>query len=137
MDKFNSCPLFSSLLIATTAARQCPLYPKSGHVRCNSARLLCARSGHREVLSRLHFCHFAARFFRFDRHLIWRKVPDLGTDKLSHHGSNPRRNGRSPPMSITAPTLSISPEKVCFFIVKAHEYDIADFWRQRRRRRND
>ena len=29
-------------------------------------------------------------------------------------------------MSITAPTLSISPEKVCFFIVKAHEYDIAD-----------
>ena len=30
-------------------------------------------------------------------------------------------------MSITAPTLSISPEKVCFFIVKAHEYDIADF----------
>ena len=30
-------------------------------------------------------------------------------------------------MSITAPILSISPEKVCFFIVKAHEYDIADF----------
>ena len=29
-------------------------------------------------------------------------------------------------MSITAPTLCISPEKVCFFIVKAHEYDIAD-----------
>jgi hypothetical protein len=29
-------------------------------------------------------------------------------------------------MPITAPTLSISPEKVCFFIVKAHEYDIAD-----------
>jgi len=29
-------------------------------------------------------------------------------------------------MSITAPTLSISPEKVCFFIEKAHEFDIAD-----------
>ena len=29
-------------------------------------------------------------------------------------------------MSITAPTLSISPKKVCFFIEKAHEFDIAD-----------
>jgi hypothetical protein len=27
-------------------------------------------------------------------------------------------------MSITMPTLSISPEKVCFFIAKAHEFDI-------------
>ena len=27
---------------------------------------------------------------------------------------------------ITAPTLSISPEKVCFFIAKAHEFDVAD-----------
>ena len=29
-------------------------------------------------------------------------------------------------MSITAPTLSISPDKVCFFIDKAHEFDIDD-----------
>jgi hypothetical protein len=29
-------------------------------------------------------------------------------------------------MSITAPTLSISPGKVCFFIDKAHEFDIDD-----------
>ncbi len=27
---------------------------------------------------------------------------------------------------ITAPTLSISPEKVCFFIAKAHEFDVTD-----------
>lgn len=29
-------------------------------------------------------------------------------------------------MAITAPTLAISPEKVAFFIDKAHEFDIAD-----------
>ena len=29
-------------------------------------------------------------------------------------------------MATTAPTLSISPEKVCFFIAKAHEYDATD-----------
>lgn len=27
---------------------------------------------------------------------------------------------------ITAPTLSISPEKVCFFIAKAHQFDVKD-----------
>jgi Protein of unknown function (DUF3775) len=27
---------------------------------------------------------------------------------------------------VTAPSLSISPEKVCFFIAKAHEYDVTD-----------
>jgi len=27
---------------------------------------------------------------------------------------------------ITAPSLSISPEKVCFFIAKAHEFDVTD-----------
>jgi len=27
---------------------------------------------------------------------------------------------------ITVPSLSISPEKVCFFIAKAHEYDVTD-----------
>jgi hypothetical protein len=27
---------------------------------------------------------------------------------------------------ITTPSLSISPEKVCFFIAKAHEFDVAD-----------
>jgi hypothetical protein len=58
--------------------------------------------------------------------LIWRKVPDWAADKLSHHGADPGRNGRSFLMSITAPTLSISPEKVCFFIDKAHEFDIDD-----------
>src|SRR5262249_12288020 len=26
--------------------RSCPLYPKSGHVRCNRPCLLCAKSGH-------------------------------------------------------------------------------------------
>src|SRR5471032_3353938 len=29
-------------------------------------------------------------------------------------------------MLTTAPTLSISPEKVCFFIDKAHQYDVKD-----------
>jgi hypothetical protein len=29
-------------------------------------------------------------------------------------------------MMITKPTLSISPEKVCFFIVKAREFDVKD-----------
>ena len=29
-------------------------------------------------------------------------------------------------MMITAPTLSISPEKVCFFILKAREFDVKD-----------
>ena len=29
-------------------------------------------------------------------------------------------------MTITAPTLSISPEKVCFFIAKAREFDVKD-----------
>jgi hypothetical protein len=29
-------------------------------------------------------------------------------------------------MMITAPTLSISPEKVSFFIAKAHEFDVKD-----------
>ena len=29
-------------------------------------------------------------------------------------------------MQTTTPTLSISPEKVCFFIVKAHEFDVKD-----------
>jgi hypothetical protein len=27
---------------------------------------------------------------------------------------------------ITAPTMSISPEKVCFFIAKAHQFDVKD-----------
>ena len=27
---------------------------------------------------------------------------------------------------IAAPTLSISPEKVCYFIAKAHEFDVTD-----------
>jgi hypothetical protein len=35
-------------------------------------------------------------------------------------------NGRSTPAMITTPTLSISPEKVCFFIVKAREFDVKD-----------
>jgi hypothetical protein len=30
------------------------------------------------------------------------------------------------PMMVTAPTLSISPEKVCFFILKAREFDVKD-----------
>ena len=29
-------------------------------------------------------------------------------------------------MMVTAPTLSISPEKVCFFILKAREFDVKD-----------
>lgn len=29
-------------------------------------------------------------------------------------------------MIVTAPTLSISPEKVCFFILKAREFDVKD-----------
>lgn len=29
-------------------------------------------------------------------------------------------------MNDTAPSLSISPEKVCFFIAKAHEFDVKD-----------
>ena len=29
-------------------------------------------------------------------------------------------------MMVTAPTLSIAPEKVCFFIVKAREFDVKD-----------
>src|ERR1700693_2059390 len=29
-------------------------------------------------------------------------------------------------MLMTAPTLSISPEKVCFFIAKAHQFDVKD-----------
>jgi hypothetical protein len=29
-------------------------------------------------------------------------------------------------MITTAPTLSISPEKVCFFIAKAHQFDVKD-----------
>ncbi|HWP24988.1 MAG TPA: DUF3775 domain-containing protein [Xanthobacteraceae bacterium] len=29
-------------------------------------------------------------------------------------------------MTITKPTLTISPEKVCFFIVKAREFDVKD-----------
>jgi hypothetical protein len=29
-------------------------------------------------------------------------------------------------MTITAPALSISPEKVCFFILKAREFDVKD-----------
>jgi hypothetical protein len=29
-------------------------------------------------------------------------------------------------MQTTTPTLSISPEKVCFFIAKAHEFDVKD-----------
>jgi hypothetical protein len=29
-------------------------------------------------------------------------------------------------MMISAPTLSISPEKVCLFIVKAREFDVKD-----------
>jgi hypothetical protein len=58
--------------------------------------------------------------------LIWRNVFDQSADKLSHHGPDPGCDVRSFPMSITAPTLSISPKKVCFFIEKAHEFDIAD-----------
>jgi DNA helicase-2/ATP-dependent DNA helicase PcrA len=46
--------------------------------------------------------------------LIWRNVFDQSADKLSHHGPDPGCDVRSFPMSITAPTLSISPEKVCF-----------------------
>jgi hypothetical protein len=29
-------------------------------------------------------------------------------------------------MMVTAPSLSISPEKVCFFILKAREFDVKD-----------
>jgi hypothetical protein len=29
-------------------------------------------------------------------------------------------------MTVTAPTLSISPEKVCFFVLKAREFDVKD-----------
>jgi Protein of unknown function (DUF3775) len=29
-------------------------------------------------------------------------------------------------MMVTAPTLSISPEKVCFFALKAREFDVKD-----------
>jgi Protein of unknown function (DUF3775) len=53
-------------------------------------------------------------------------MPDRDVNKPSHHSSDPGCNGRRFPMSITAPTLSISPEKVCFFIEKAHEFDIDD-----------
>jgi hypothetical protein len=30
------------------------------------------------------------------------------------------------PMMVTTPSLSISPEKVCFFVVKAREFDVKD-----------
>jgi hypothetical protein len=29
-------------------------------------------------------------------------------------------------MMVTTPSLSISPEKVCFFVVKAREFDVKD-----------
>ena len=29
-------------------------------------------------------------------------------------------------MTVTTPSLSISPEKVCFFVVKAREFDVKD-----------
>jgi Protein of unknown function (DUF3775) len=32
----------------------------------------------------------------------------------------------SGPLGTTMPTLSISPEKVCFFVAKAHEFDVKD-----------
>ena len=43
-------------------------------------------------------------------------------------------------MTVTTPSLSISPEKVCFFVVKAREFDVKDvvtdpdFWIQSDRR---
>lgn len=37
-----------------------------------------------------------------------------------------RRGGRGDAMTSAVPTLSISPEKVCFFIAKAREFDVKD-----------